>query len=136
MTAGPSVTTPSAPPATRNRPRVALLAARIVLAVVFVLAAYTKFSGQKEMVDGFTQIGAGQWLRYFVATCEVAGGIGVLVPRLRALAAAGLVGLMIGATIVNIFVLKPVVAPVTVLLALIAAWVAWQERPVRGSDDD
>lgn len=42
MTAGPSVTAPAVSPATRNRPRVVLWAARIVLAVVFVLAAYTK----------------------------------------------------------------------------------------------
>jgi hypothetical protein len=34
------------------------------------------------MADLFADIGAGQWFRYAVGGPEVAGGVGLLVPRL------------------------------------------------------
>jgi uncharacterized membrane protein YphA (DoxX/SURF4 family) len=58
-----------------------------------------------ELVDMFADIGAGQWLRYLVGALEVAGAAGLLVPRLSGLAALGLAGLMVGATITNLFIL-------------------------------
>ena len=53
------------------------------------------------MVQEFGLIGAGQWLRYFVGTAELAGAIGLLTPWLAGLAAAGLAAVMVGATIIN-----------------------------------
>jgi uncharacterized membrane protein len=69
----------------------------------------------------------GQWLRYLTGAFELAGAIGLLIPRLRGLAAVGLVGLMIGATIANVAV-APATAPFTVLLGGVFAWIAWQRR--------
>jgi uncharacterized membrane protein len=40
-----------------------------------------------------------------VGALEVAGAVGLLVPRLSGLAALGLAGLMVGATITNLFIL-------------------------------
>jgi len=56
-------------------------------------------------VQEFGLIGAGQWLRYFVGTAELAGAIGLLMPWLAGLAAAGLAADMAGATIINATVL-------------------------------
>jgi uncharacterized membrane protein YphA (DoxX/SURF4 family) len=56
-------------------------------------------------VQEFGLIGAGQWLRYFVGTAELAGAIGLLTPWLAGLAAAGLAADMAGATIINATVL-------------------------------
>ena len=56
----------------------------------------------------FAHIGAGQWLRYFVGTAELAGAIGLLTPWLAGLAAAGLAADMAGATIINATVLRSV----------------------------
>jgi len=56
-------------------------------------------------VQEFGQIGAGQWLRYFVGTAELAGAIGLLTPWLAGLAAAGLAAVMAGATVINATVL-------------------------------
>ena len=53
----------------------------------------------------FGLIGAGQWLRYFVGTAELAGAIGLLTPWLAGLAAAGLAADMAGASIINATVL-------------------------------
>ena len=81
-----------------------LWAAQILMAAVFVLAALAKLTGGLE--QEFSDIGAGQWLSYFVGTAELAGAIGLLMPWLAGLAAAGLAADMVGATITNATVLR------------------------------
>jgi len=80
-----------------------LWAVQIPLAAVFVIVALMKLGG--GLVQEFGLIGAGQWLRYFVGTTELAGAIGLLTPWLAGLAAAGLAAEMAGATIINATVL-------------------------------
>jgi uncharacterized membrane protein YphA (DoxX/SURF4 family) len=58
------------------------------------------------MVQEFGLIGAGQWFRYLVGILELAGAIGLLMPWLAGLAAAGLAADMAGATIINATVLR------------------------------
>ena len=83
-----------------------LWAAQILLAAFFVfVAAGPKLTGSHQAVQEFGLIGAGQWLRYFVGTAELAGAIGLLTPWLAGLAAAGLAADMAGATIINATVL-------------------------------
>ena len=87
-----------------------------------------KLSGSPVMVDMFAEIGAGQWFRYLVGTLELAGAIGLLVPRLCGLAALGLAGVMAGAIVTNVFVLgESPVLPLGYLL--VAGLVAWLRRP-------
>ncbi|WP_432509772.1 DoxX family membrane protein [Kineococcus sp. SYSU DK001] len=96
---------------------------RVALAVVFVAAGAGKLAGDAAAVSMFEGLG-GQWLRFFVGACEVAGGVGLLVPKLHRAAAAGLALLMVGATIANVAVLgfSPVV---TIALLLAAVTVLW-----------
>src|SRR4051794_5078431 len=102
---------------------IATWVARAFLALVFLGAGVSKLAGEPAMVTMFDQIGAGHWLRYLVGTLELAGAIGILVPRLSALAATGLVLLMVGATLTNLVVLY--VAPwLTLTLLVVAAFVA------------
>ena len=82
-----------------------LWAAQIPLATLFVVVAVPKLVGSHFEVQQFAHIGAGQWLRYFVGTAELAGAIGLLTPWLAGLAAAGLAANMAGATIINATVL-------------------------------
>jgi uncharacterized membrane protein YphA (DoxX/SURF4 family) len=84
---------------------VALWVLQAVLALQFAGGGLAKLAGAPELVDMFADIGAGQWLRYLVGALEVAGAVGLLVPRLSGLAALGLAGLMVGATITNLFIL-------------------------------
>ena len=92
------------------RPRrltsILLWAAQISLAALFVYFGAAKLGG--GLVQEFADIGAGQWLRYFSGTAEVAGAIGLLTPWLAGLAAAGLAAVMAGATIINATVLRDV----------------------------
>ena len=63
-----------------------------------------------------------------VGTLEVAGAVGVLVPRVSGLAALGLVCLMVGATLTNLFVLgaSPLL---TIGLLVVGGLVAWGRWP-------
>ena len=86
----------------RRLTRALLWAAQILLAAFFLfVAAGPKLKGSHQAVQEFGLIGAGQWLRYFVGTAELAGAIGLLTPGLAGLAAAGLAADMAGATIIN-----------------------------------
>jgi uncharacterized membrane protein YphA (DoxX/SURF4 family) len=106
---------------------IALWALQIALAAQFAAAGLLKLTSDPQMTDMFAQIGAGQWLRYLVGTLELAAAAGLLIPRLAGPAALGLVGLMVGATVTNLFVLDISPAlPIGFLLG--AGIVAWSRR--------
>ena len=86
-------------------PGVALWVLQVLLAIQFTFAGVLKVVGDPAMVEMFATIGVGQWFRYGVGSLEIAGAVGVLIPRLSGLAALGLVCLMVGATVTNVFVL-------------------------------
>jgi putative oxidoreductase len=133
------LTTPSAGPSRRHRARsVAAWTAQIVLAVQFAASGALKLSGDTQMLALFAEIGAGQWLRAAVGVLELAGAVGLLVPRLAAPAAAGLVALMAGATFTNVAVLgsSPVLPIMFGILATVVLIVRWHRlagilRPIR-----
>ena len=114
---------------TRRRTAV-LWTLQALLALMFVVAsAAPKFAGEAYAVQIFEQIGVGQWFRYLVGALELAGGIGLLVPRLAGLAALGLVGLMIGAGYTQVVVLhNPMFVITPIILGVLAAVVAWGRR--------
>src|SRR5262249_41137500 len=87
----------------RRRTGILLWAAQILVAALFIGFGLAKLTGGQ--VQEFADIGAGQWLRYFVGTTELAGAIGLLTPWRAGLAAAGLAADMAGATIINATVL-------------------------------
>ncbi|MFD0776986.1 DoxX family protein [Streptomonospora algeriensis] len=121
---------------TGGRPRrgraleIILWAAQILLAAFFLFQGGTKLLGAEDAVRLFDDIGLGQWLRYVTGVCEVAGAVGLLIPRLAGLAALGLLGVMAGATISNLA--TPgyrAFAVQTVLLGVVFALLAWGRWP-------
>lgn len=99
---------------------------QILVGLDFIFGAYMKLSGMPHMVELFANIGAGQWLRYFVGACELAGGIGLMIPALAGLAATGLALLMVGALYTNLVILDESLAPLMwLILAGIIAWRRW-----------
>ncbi|WP_026931448.1 DoxX family protein [Glycomyces tenuis] len=101
-----------------------------VLGAFFVIAsAAPKLFGQSDAVEGFEVLGAGDWFRILIGVLELAGGIGLVVPRLSGLAAIGLGLLMIGAAYTNAFIVDgywPVATPL--ILLVIVAFIAWGRR--------
>ena len=106
-----------------HAPTIALWALQMALALVFAMGGLAKVGGDAAMVEMFATIGIGQWFRYVVGTLEIAGAVGVLVPRLSGLAALGLVCLMAGATLTNLFVLgaSPLLPSVLLLVSALVA---------------
>ncbi|WP_144119464.1 DoxX family protein [Catellatospora sichuanensis] len=96
-----------AAPAVRPRRAVhiATWTGQVLLGLFFITVGATKYLPAFEAPASFGEVGLGMWFIYFVGACELAGGIGLLIPRLSGVAAIGLVGLMTGATIMNLFVL-------------------------------
>jgi hypothetical protein len=75
------------------------------------------------MVELFNQIGFGQWFRVLTGTLEALGAIALFLPRLRALGAVALCGLLVGALITHATVGgSPVPAIVTLVVMAIIAW--------------
>jgi uncharacterized membrane protein YphA (DoxX/SURF4 family) len=121
----------TATPRLTNRKNALLWTAQILLAALFVFAAAPKLVGQHTAVQMFGQIGAGQWLRYFVGAAELAGAIALLIPRLAVLAAIGLAADMAGATIINAAVLHSTAIVMTLALGDVLALIArgrWRGR--------
>ena len=107
-----------------HAPTIALWALQAVLALMFTMAGLAKVGGDAAMVEMFANIGIVQWFRYVVGALEIAGAVGVLVPRLSGLAALGLACLMVGAILTNLFVLgaSPLLPLVLLLVSVMVAW--------------
>jgi hypothetical protein len=113
---------------TRGRAvNITLWVVQVLFAVFFVIAsAGPKFVGERNAVEIFAQIGAGQWFRYLVGALELAGAVGLLIPRLAGLAALGLAGLMVGAAFTQAVVLSaPTAAIFPAVLCVVFCLVAW-----------
>ena len=124
-------TADTATPTTRSRvAHRSLWTLQILMGVFFIVAsAAPKFWGDPYAVQIFTEIGAGQWFRYLVGAIELAGGIGLMVPRLAGPAAVGLMGLMIGAGYTQAVVLgAPAMVVTPVIIFVLAAVIAWGRR--------
>jgi len=102
----------------------------ILLAVGFICFGGVKLVNSPSMVQEFAQIGFGQWLRYFTGILEVAGAIGVLIPKFRFWAALQIATVMAGATLTNLAILRvPPLAGLTAVLMSLALALAWLRRP-------
>jgi putative oxidoreductase len=120
--------TPSMTATTRKRLlSIALWTLQVMLALTFAMAGFAKVGGDAAMVEMFATIAIGQWFRYLVGALEIAGALGVLVPRLSGLAAVGLLCLMAGATLTNVFVLhtSPLLPIVLMVVSALLAWGRW-----------
>jgi putative oxidoreductase len=104
-----------------------LWTAQVLLALFFVVAAMPKLIGTRQAVEQVAMLGFGDWFRYLIGICELAGAIGLLIPRLAGLAAAGLAVVMFLATLADVFVLpNPPALPAFLFAA--CALLAWIRR--------
>ncbi|MEU4545571.1 DoxX family protein [Nonomuraea dietziae] len=125
-------TTTDTTPLSRGRAvNITLWVTQVLLAAHFAYGGLTKLAAQAEVVTTFETIGFGQRFRVLTGVVELAGAIGLLVPRLSGLAAIGLIGVLTGATLTHLFLLPgtEVVAVFTALEAVVFALVAWGRWP-------
>jgi putative oxidoreductase len=81
--------------------QIVLWVVSVPLAATFLFAGGFKLLHADQIRAAFVQFGLPARLALFIGVCEVCGAIGLLIPRLAALAAAGLSIIMIGAVVLT-----------------------------------
>ncbi len=102
--------------------KIALWVVSILLAALFLFAGVPKLLVPAKVGPMFIQFGYSLWFMTFIGICEGLGAIGLLVPRLAALAATGLSIIMIGVfyTLVSHHQGLQAITPVVVFVLLVA----------------
>ncbi|MCF6521906.1 DoxX family protein [Streptomyces sp. JJ36] len=126
VTAGSSSTLGSAPRTRKGRG--ALWALQLVTAVLYLNGGVLKLAGAFGAPEAFDAMGLGTPGMYLVGTAELAGGIGLLIPRLAGLAALAFVPMMAGAVVIEAAThgAGMIVAPLGALAAV--SVLAWYRR--------
>jgi len=98
--------------------KIALWVISGLLAALFLFAGLPKLLTPAKMLSPRVYA---PWFLTAVGVCETLGAIGLLIPRVAALAAAGLCGIMIGAvyTLVSVHMNKELPVPIIVFFLLI-----------------
>jgi putative oxidoreductase len=99
----------------------------LLLALIFLSAGAMKLMSRPNMVQEFTQVGLGQWFRYFTGILEVAGAICILVPKLSRWGAVLLSAVMSGAVVAHLTALHTPATLPAILLVMVLA-VTWLRR--------
>ncbi|MBW0104910.1 DoxX family protein [Pseudonocardia sp. KRD291] len=107
---------------------VALWVGQILVAASLLFASVPKVTLDPMAVEGFAAIGFSATGTLIIGLLEIAGAIGLLVPRLTGLAALCTVALMIGAVIVTVVFMGAALAVLPALIGVIAALVAYGRR--------
>ncbi len=100
-----------------------------ILAALFIAASIMKFVGTKMEVQAFQTVGIGMWFMYFVGTWELIGGVLTLIKKYRRIGLILIALACVGAGIAQVFAIKQDWIH-TVVLALLAAWLAYKEERV------
>jgi uncharacterized membrane protein YphA (DoxX/SURF4 family) len=119
---------------------IALWIIQALLALVFLFSGGMKFiMSVEEMTQ---QIPMPGWFLHFIGVCEILGGLGLILPwltriqpGLTPLAAAGLVIIMIGATVLTATSGDVTMALIPLVVGILAAFVAygrWRPTAQRG----
>jgi len=122
----------SAGPARGKALRIAQWIVSILLAAEFAFASKPKLIGDEQAVQGFQKAGFPSWFLLFIGVAELAGAVGLLIPKLRFWAATGLSLIMIGAVVTHARNGDAIgqMAPALISLLLLL-WLAWTTRPAR-----
>ncbi|MGY5029555.1 DoxX family protein [Streptomyces sp. 900116325] len=110
--------------AARGRGAVALTAARVVLALFFAFSAFAKLIAHESAIESFGRMGWGHGAMYLIGALEMAGAVALLVPLLSGVAAMAFVGLLAGASVVQLTLLDPVNAIMPALLIVLVVLIA------------
>lgn len=114
-------------PSTSRAGTVALWAAQIVVAGLFLFSGGLKLAGPPVVVQMFDAIGIGQWFRYLTGSIEVIAAVLLLTPRLAIFGALLIIPTMIGAVATHLFIIGGTSLPAIVLLVGSSA-IAWARR--------
>ena len=90
----------------------------VLLALPLIAFGSAKLAGVPDLHASFQAMGLPAWFGYVIGGAEVLGGIGLLIPRLSALAATGIIPIMLGAIYFHLTYEVPSAAPALVFILL------------------
>ncbi|GAB2651211.1 DoxX family protein [Arenimonas aestuarii] len=99
-----------------------------LLALVFVLSGAAKLLSLPFETDAFARWGYPLVFMYVIGALELAGAVGLLLPRLSALAGFCLSALMLGAVATHLRHGEWVMVGVALGILLAAFWCGWRQR--------
>lgn len=74
----------------------------VLVSVMFAFAAYSKLMAGPEEAAEFAKFHLPMWFMYFIGVAELAGAIGLWIPKLQKWAVWGLQIIMVGAVVVTV----------------------------------
>ncbi|MCU1284677.1 MAG: hypothetical protein JWO13_1027 [Acidobacteriales bacterium] len=104
---------------------IALWIVSALLAALFLFAGGMKLLHRPEMGAEFVKIGFPAWFSTFIGVCEVLGGIALLVSRVRALGAACLSVIMVGAVYTTVIHQPAQQAAVPLICFALLVWISY-----------
>ena len=111
-----------------------LLWIAIALVVLYAGAGgIAKLAGVPYVHSSFPKLGLPPWFGYFIGVCEVLGCMALFVRPLRALAAAGIGIIMVGATYYHAVYTPVIQAAPAFMLALLCLYIVLKPRVQRGA---
>lgn len=113
-------------PGGRGR-NIALWVLQVVAGAAILGAGLASVAGAAQPVQMFHEIGLGDGFRYLTGALQLAGAVGLLIPRLCGLAGLALVGMWLTAIGTHLLVIGGSPLPAVLLLVLTAA-IAWGRR--------
>jgi len=96
--------------------------------VAFLGAGGAKLAGAPELVQAFQHFGLSHGFMLFIGVCEIAGAIGLWLPRLAPLAAAGLTMIVAGAVVEHVTHDPASKAIPAAVLTVLCAFLAYSRR--------
>lgn len=124
MTQQTATTTASATRRPGRGANVALWVGQVVVALAFVTAAFPKVTFDPVTVEGFAMLGFSTTATFVIGVLEIAGAIGLMIPRLVGFTALCAVVLMIGAVTATLLSMPAVLAIYPAVIGVIAVLVA------------
>lgn len=109
----------------------AMYVAMVLLTLVFMYSAFSKLTASETEVDSFTRWGYPLWFMYLTGVIELGSVALMWWNRTRLYGALGLVGVMLGAFLTHVLNAEFFMLPLVGTLLLLAALVAWLNRPAR-----
>ena len=104
---------------------------RVLMAALFLFAAFGKLTSNPMMVEEFGKVGLGDWFRYFTGALEVIGALALVTPAISAFGALLLLCVDVGAFFAQIALIHSDWIHTIVIGAILAALVYWQRGQIQ-----
>jgi uncharacterized membrane protein YphA (DoxX/SURF4 family) len=103
---------------------------QVLLAILFIMMGSQKLMGEAEVTANFARWGMPGFMLTAIGALEIAGGLGLLIPKLAGLAAVGLIGIMIGALFTHLSHGEMDMAPVPLVVMVLLAVIVYVRNPI------